>query len=83
MTTVDLSWKLRAQKAESRVRVLEEAAKGLVDKLNAIHADERYKSVWALYVIHGGYYQGPFYKEELETLVAALTPQADTPQETK
>ena len=49
-----------------------EAARGLVGKLEAIHANEEYKSVWTLSHIHGSPYKGPTYEKELKTTLAAL-----------
>lgn len=48
------------------------AAQALVDKLHAIAADPRYISVWTLYQVHGGKYEGPFYVDELTALEKAL-----------
>ena len=45
------------------------AAKALVEKLDAIHADSHYQSVWTSYAIHGGdYSKGPKYEEEFAAL---------------
>ena len=49
------------------------ALQGLVDKLDEIHEDPRYKSVWTSYMIHGGRYHGPTYVEELARARAALS----------
>lgn len=48
------------------------AAKAFVEKLHAIHADEKYQSVWTISQIHVGPYQGPNYIKELEELEKAL-----------
>jgi hypothetical protein len=49
------------------------AAQGLVDKLEKIHDDPHYKSVWFSYANHGGDYStGPKYDKELAELKAAL-----------
>lgn len=37
----------------------------LVNKLELIHEDSNYKTVWSMYYIHGGRYNGPNYMEEL------------------
>ena len=57
---------------EARTAPLRAALKGLVDRLDEIHADPRYESVWASYMIHGGRYNGPTYVEELARARAAL-----------
>ena len=48
------------------------ALAGLVNRLDAIHADPRYESVWTSYMIHGGRYNGPTYVEELARARATL-----------
>ncbi len=61
---------------------IERAAKALIDKLNAIHADPRYQSVWQIAMIHAGNYSGPNYEAELKQLTSALALlPADAPQE--
>lgn len=55
-----------------RISTLEAALRGLVDKLTLVHADERYKAVWTLSMIHGVPYNGPQYKDELEIARKAL-----------
>lgn len=47
---------------------LHDAAKELVLKIKAIHANEEYKSVWALAAIHGNPYVGPKYDQEIKAL---------------
>lgn len=44
----------------------------LVNKLEVIHKDSRYTSVWTNYHIHGGRYDGPTYVEELEEAKSVL-----------
>ncbi len=62
---------------------LRSAAQALVDKLEAVHADPQYISVWQLNYIHGGRYTGPQYDKELAALKVVLSPSrpedADTP----
>lgn len=49
------------------------AARRLVKRLDEIHADSHYQSVWTLYAIHGGdYSNGPKYDKELAELREAL-----------
>jgi hypothetical protein len=63
--------RLTAERDEAlRVRDL---AQKLVARLDIVHADDQYKSVWQLYMIHGGdYADGPKYDKELDALRAAL-----------
>jgi hypothetical protein len=49
-----------------------EAAQRLVAKLDIVHDDPAYQSVWTLHQVHGGQYSGPQYAEELEALRLAL-----------
>lgn len=49
------------------------AAKRLLDKIDAIHEDERFKSVWAIAHLHIRPYTGPQYADELAALRAALS----------
>lgn len=48
-----------------RLETAERLLRQLVERLGAVHADERYRSVWTLYMIHGGHYTGPSYEKEL------------------
>ena len=43
-----------------------EALEALVYKLDAVHEDARYQSVWQVYAIHGFKYTEPTYIRELE-----------------
>jgi len=56
-----------------RVAGLEAALKALVEQLEEVHADKRYQSVWQMFYIHGGVYQGPSYANELKQAEAALS----------
>ena len=42
-----------------------DALKQLIDRLDQVHADPAYKSVWTQYHNHGGRYAGPTYTEAL------------------
>lgn len=55
-----------------RVRVLEGALEALVNRLDFIHEDGQFKSVWVLSYIHGAPYTGPTYVNELARARAAL-----------
>jgi len=57
---------------EARTAPLRAALQGLVDRLDEIHADPAYQSVWTSYMIHGGRYQGPTYVDALARARAAL-----------
>ena len=56
------------ERAESAL----EKAKALVNRLDEVHNDPRYQSVWLLYAIHGGNYTEPKYGKELTALKDAL-----------
>lgn len=56
----------------NKLEKIKEAAKILVEKLDEIDKDERYKRVWANYMIHGNKYEGPFYIDELNNLKEIL-----------
>ena len=47
-------------------------AKALVDQLKVVEASDQYKSVWAMYMIHGYEYRGPQYGTERDALRDAL-----------
>jgi len=51
---------------------LVEAAKDLLNKMDLIEADEGFKSVWSLAMIHGQPYTGPTYEMELQELRDSL-----------
>lgn len=51
---------------------LREAAQAFVDKIDAIHADPAFQSVWTVNQIHVGSYTGPTYTAELAALRSAL-----------
>ena len=50
-----------------------EAAKALIEKLEVIHENAAYQSVWTFYTIHGMKYDGPTYEREFESLKTALS----------
>lgn len=54
------------------LQVAVEALRALVTKLELVHADRRYLSVWTVSQIHVGTYTGPFYDTELKAAQAAL-----------
>lgn len=58
---------------DPKVKELREALKTLVDKLDAVHADERFRGVWTVSQMHIGAYAGPTYTDELAAARAALT----------
>lgn len=61
---------IKAKDAEiARLRV---ALKGLVDRLDYVHNDPAYASVWALNQLHNGPYRGPTYTADLEKARATL-----------
>jgi hypothetical protein len=49
-----------------RIEELEEGLRRLVDKINLVTNSKEYISVWTLYQIHGGRYEGPSYSAEFE-----------------
>jgi len=51
---------------------IEGALRGLVSRLDAIHDDPAYQSVWTVSQLHVGPYRGPTYVAELATARAAL-----------
>jgi hypothetical protein len=61
-------------KAEALMRdeEIRRKAKALVEKIEAIHADNRYRAVWEVAFVHGYKYDGPQYVEELSALKTAL-----------
>ncbi len=52
---------------------LQKALETLVNRLDEVHADPRYQSVWQLFMIHGGDYTEPKYEAELNAAKAALS----------
>jgi hypothetical protein len=52
--------------------ILREALEGLVNRLDEIHADPAYKSVWTVHQIHVGPYRGPTYVDALARAREAL-----------
>ena len=73
----NVQWSLRrAGEQEDALRArmaqLEAALSGLVNRLDEIHADSAYKSVWTVNQIHVGPYRGPTYVEALDRARAAL-----------
>lgn len=55
-----------------RLLAIRRAAEVLLNRLDAVHNDPRYESVWQMYWIHGGVYTEPTYTAELDDLRAAL-----------
>lgn len=50
------------------------ALRALVERLDVVHADPTYQTVWVLAQIHGAPYEGPKYDVELSAARAALSP---------
>ena len=63
---------LEINELEQRISTLEAALRGLVDRLDIVHADSKYRAVWTLHMIHNGPYDGPKYKDELDAARKAL-----------
>jgi hypothetical protein len=60
--------------SECNRATLRKALQDLVRRLDEVHADEHYKSVWVSYMIHGGdYSRGLKYDGQLEAARAALS----------
>ena len=57
---------------EAEIERLNEALAELVNRLDEIHADPAYQSVWTIHQIHAGPYRGPTYVEALARARAAL-----------
>lgn len=57
--------------------------RALVDRLEFVHNDDRYKSVWTLYMIHGGRYTEPKYDKEFETAKKYLASVPEAPNAQK
>lgn len=53
-----------------------EALEALIKKIEAIHDNADYQSVWSVYAFHGGRYEGPTYVSELQQARAALAAQS-------
>jgi DNA repair exonuclease SbcCD ATPase subunit len=56
----------------SRLRA---ALEKLLNAMETVHADERYKAVWTISFLHIGPYVGPTYVAELEAARAAIAPE--------
>jgi hypothetical protein len=61
----------KATKPE-KAALLSTALSALVNKLDQIHEDPAYKSVWIIHQMHVGPYRGPTYVAELDAARAAL-----------
>ncbi len=57
---------------QGEVLSVTDAARALVDKLDATHADFRYQFVWRVNQLHVGPYAGPTYTDEMAALRRAL-----------
>lgn len=49
-----------------------EALEGLIQKLDAVHADPKYMTVWRIAQLHQGPYDGPKYTDEFARARRAL-----------
>ena len=58
--------------AQEREKKLVDALGILITRLDEVHEDEQYKSVWFSYHNHGGRYTGPTYTQELMIARKAL-----------
>jgi len=62
-----------ARELERKLQLAREALEKLVTRLDEIHKDDLYKSVWNCYANHGGdYSKGPKYTDELSNARKAL-----------
>lgn len=57
-----------------------EALRNLVARLDEVHADKRYESVWAVSQLHVGPYSGPTYTDALNAARAALASTTAEPE---
>lgn len=69
----------RCTKAESERDALRAALEKLIKRLDFVHADGMYQSVWTLHQIHMGPYHGPRYVNELDAARAALAAEPSEP----
>jgi len=60
------------ERLERERDALREALGGLVARLDEIHGDSRFQSVWMMAEVHGNPYTGPTYENELNAARAAL-----------
>lgn len=51
---------------------LREALRVLIEKLDEVHDNPEYASVWTIWHVHCGDYEGPTYIEELEAAKSVL-----------
>jgi len=58
--------------ARAEAARLREALSALTNKLEAVHADSRYETVWRIAHLHIGPYEGPQYDKELLAARQAL-----------
>lgn len=65
----------------ARLLDLLEAASELLTKLDEVHENETYKSVWFVNQLHTGPYTGPTYTEEFEKLRTTIREFVEAEQE--
>jgi hypothetical protein len=66
---------IRAEAAEATIAELRAALARLVDRLDFIHDDDKFKSVWIVNQLHVGPYTGPTYEAELNAARALAHPE--------
>lgn len=59
---------------KARLAALEESLSNLVSRLQYVHNDGIYQSVWLFSQLHHGPYKGPTYTKELDAAIEALSP---------
>jgi hypothetical protein len=62
----------------ARVKVLEEALRGLVDRIDEVGEHPEYRAVWECAQLHRGPYRGPQYEREWKNARAALAAKEET-----
>lgn len=71
MTELEEARRVRDEWCAEYVKV-RDALKGLIDRLDEIHEDPAYKSVWTVHQIHVGPYRGPTYVDAVARAREAL-----------
>lgn len=73
-------WEDRCRRVEEQAnrqfreaKMLRKALAALIARLDAVHVDSRYQSVWTIAQIHAGPYLGPTYVAELDAARAIVT----------
>ena len=60
------------RRLDVEANIVRKALSGLVERLDVVHNDPRFQGIWTFLMVHGQMYDGPTYKDALDSARAVL-----------